>query len=55
MVFNDQPRDIIYIYIWPMADRTYVSNTHAHVRMSIIEYFAIEIQVLRKGRLSSPK
>ena len=21
-VFNDQPRDI-YIYIWPMSDRTY--------------------------------
>ena len=34
MVFNDQPRDI-YIYIWPMSDRTYVSNTHAHVCMSI--------------------
>ena len=24
---------IILVYIWPMADRTYVSNTHAHVRM----------------------
>ena len=34
MVFNDQPRDI-YIYIWPMSDRTYVSITHAHVRMSV--------------------
>ena len=34
MVYNDQPRDI-YIYKWPMADRTYVSNTHARVRMSI--------------------
>ena len=22
-------------YIWPMSDRTYVSNTHAHVRMSL--------------------
>ena len=33
-----------------MSDRTYVSNTHAHVR---IEYFAIEIQVLTNGRLSS--
>ena len=30
MVFNDQPRDI-----WPMSDRTYVSNTHAHVLMSV--------------------
>ena len=35
--------------IWPMSDRTYVSNTHAQA----FEYFAIEIQVLRKGRLSS--
>ena len=31
-VFNDQPRDI---FIWPMSDRMYVSNTHAHVRMSV--------------------
>ena len=31
-VFNDQPRDI---YIWPMSDRTYVSNTHAQVRTSV--------------------
>ena len=23
------------LYIWPMSDRTYVSNTHAHVRMSV--------------------
>ena len=35
MVFNDQPRDIYILYIWPMSDRTYVSNTHAHVRMSV--------------------
>ena len=33
-VFNEQPRDI-YIYIWPMSDRMYVSNTHEHVRMSV--------------------
>ena len=31
-VFNDQPRDI-YIYM-AMSNRTYVSNTHAHVHMS---------------------
>ena len=37
-VFNEQPRDL-YIYIWPMSDCTYVSNTHAHVsyeRLSIL-------------------
>ena len=22
-------------HIWPMSDRMYVSNTHAHVRMSV--------------------
>ena len=32
LVFNDQFFDI---YIWPMSDRTYVSNTHAHVRISV--------------------
>ena len=34
-VFNDPTRGI-YIYIWwnPYV-RTYVSNTHAHVRMSV--------------------
>ena len=32
-VLNDQPRDI-YIYM-AMSIRTYVSNTHAHVCMSI--------------------
>ena len=24
-----------YIYIWPISDLTYVSKTHAHVRMSV--------------------
>ena len=32
-VFNDQPRGI-YIYMVESV-RTYVSNTHAHVRMSV--------------------
>ena len=41
----------IYIYM-VMSDCTYISNTHVHVRMSV-EYFAIEIQVLRNGRFSS--
>ena len=26
------------IYIWPMSDRTYVSNTHAHVLMSVLVF-----------------
>ena len=41
----------IYIYM-AMFVRMYVYNTHAHVRMRV-EYFGIEIQVLRNGRLSS--
>ena len=32
-VFNDQPRGI-YMYMVESV-RTYVSNTHAHVRMSV--------------------
>ena len=35
-----------------MSDRTYVSNTHAHVHMSV-SVFCNRIQVLRNGRLSS--
>ena len=45
-VFNDQPRDI-YIYM-VVSVRTYISNTQW-----AFEYFVIEIQVLRSGRLSS--
>ena len=30
-VFNDQPRDIYMV----VSIRPYVSNTHAHVRMSV--------------------
>ena len=26
---------IFLVYIWPMSDLTYVSNTYAHVRMSV--------------------
>ena len=33
-VFNDQPRGI-YIYNMVESVRTYVSNRHAHVRMSV--------------------
>ena len=34
-VFNDQPRGI-YMYIFMVESvRTYVSNTHAHIRMSV--------------------
>ena len=25
----------IFLVIWPMSDHTYVSNTHAHVRMRV--------------------
>ena len=54
MVFNDQPRDIyIYLYIYGRCPtvRTFLIRMPMYVRA--FEYFAIEIQVLRKGRLSS--
>ena len=36
VILHADPCNKSYIlYIWPMSDRTYVSNTHAHVRMSV--------------------
>ena len=45
-VFNDKPRDMV------VSLRTYVSNTHAHVRMSVC-VFCDRNSNAKNGRLSS--